>query len=130
MASDVEWKSMMHQPVAFFVVMPVALLFSFATPLLSWVMHLLMDYVETYYLGLASMPEMALTVILAAILVMGELNLCRKLSGEPVTFRAFVSWELDRSLGEAKQWLPSRANKKPIGPPLPLDKISALDVQD
>lgn len=118
MASDIVWKSMMHQPVALIVVMPMALLFTYALPLLSWALHLLMDYVQTNYLGVASLPEMALTAILAVLVITGEVSRYRKTTDGPATFRAFLGWEIGRVLGEVKRWLPARRKKVPIDSPL------------
>jgi hypothetical protein len=114
MASDIEWKSMLHQPVALIIVLPMALLFTYALPLLSWALHLLMDYVQTYYLGVASLPEMALTVTLVGILIMDEVSLCRHITHSPVTIRTFLAWELGRVTKEARNWLPARTKKRPV----------------
>jgi hypothetical protein len=118
MAADVEWKSLMHQPVTFVIVAPVALLFTYALPLLAWALHLLMDFVQTSYLGVASIPEMALTVVLMAAVIANEVQLFRQATDGPATFRAFLSWGAGRVVGEVKRWLPLPSKKAPTDPGL------------
>jgi len=114
MESNIEWKSLMHQPVAFLIVAPIALLFAFALPLLSWILHLVMDFVQIHYLGIASLPELVLMTSVTALLVLDDLSLCRMLSEKPVGLRAFLGWELGQFKGEAKHWLPFPSRKVPV----------------
>ena len=107
MASNIEWKSLMHQPVAFLIVAPIAILFTFALPLLSWVLHLAMDFVQIQYLGIASVPEMILAVTLASVLLWDDVSLCRLRSEKRVGLRTFLSWEWGQIKAEAKHWLPT-----------------------
>ena len=107
MASNIEWKSLMHQPVAFLIVAPIAILFTFALPLLSWVLHLAMDFVQIHYLGIASVPEMILAVTLASVLLWDDVSLCCLRSEQRVGLRTFLSWEWGQIKAEAKHWLPT-----------------------
>ncbi len=114
MAADIEWKSLMHQPVAFFVVAPIAVFFVYALPLLSWVLHLLMDYVQIQFLGIASGAEIILALTVAAILVRDDLKLCQLIKDEPLKLRTFLSWEFSQLMREVRQWLPTWARRTPV----------------
>ncbi len=113
MASDIEWKSLMHQPVALVVVMPVALMFTYALPLLSWALHLFMDYAQIQYLGIASTPEMILTLIAATLLVWNDYVMHRQVNEGSITIRSFLNWELRQLKAEARSWFPSWVRRTP-----------------
>ncbi|MCU0859784.1 MAG: hypothetical protein MUE55_04295 [Thermoplasmata archaeon] len=65
-----QWKSMLHAPVAAFVVGSVSLASRLAFPALFWFVHIAMDQLEDSFLGLFSIVEMVLMVSSAGILVL------------------------------------------------------------
>lgn len=69
MASDLEWKSMFHNPAAIVLIGPAAIGFRMAVPVLAWGLHIAMDWLQIEYLGVLSLPEMLLFIILLAALV-------------------------------------------------------------
>ncbi len=113
MAADIEWKSLMHQPVAFFVVAPIAVFFVYALPLLSWVLHLLMDYVQIQFLGIISKPEIFLMMTMLAILVSNDYALYSQVNDGLLSVRSFLRWELAHFKGEIRTWLPSLSRRSP-----------------
>ncbi len=70
MSADGQWKSLLHSPVAAMVVGPVASASRLALPLLFWGVHISMDYVEDAFLGLLSVPEIALLCASASALAL------------------------------------------------------------
>jgi Ni,Fe-hydrogenase I cytochrome b subunit len=52
-----QWKSMLHNPIAAAVVVPISAAFTLAVPLIFWGVHLLMDYAEQAFLGHFSAVE-------------------------------------------------------------------------
>jgi len=69
LSSDVQWKSLLHSPQAILFVAPVVLGFRMVLPLVAWGAHLLMDFVQTNYLGIGSPAEMFLMGVIALILL-------------------------------------------------------------
>lgn len=63
-----QWKSVLHSPVAAFVVGPMSIASRLAVPLIFWGVHLGMDASEGI-LGLFSLPEAILIVMSTAVLV-------------------------------------------------------------
>ena len=55
-----QWKSMLHAPVAAFVVGSVSIASRMAFPVLFWFVHIVMDQFEDSVVGLFSLPEMLL----------------------------------------------------------------------
>jgi hypothetical protein len=107
LTSDVQWKSLMHQPVAAVVVGPIAALFRFSIPLLAWGVHLIMDYVQIEYLGVASAKEMVFLLSLAFLLLFLELSDFRERSAESGWAR-FLEWEKRRVLSMVQPIIPQR----------------------
>ena len=92
LTSDVQWKSLMHDPMAAIILVPAAIGFRFVVPLLAWGMHLVMDYVQINYLGVMSVPEFILLGLLVAIFVYIEAREVQN-AGKPITVRnLFESW--------------------------------------
>lgn len=56
------WKSLLHYPVGFFVVAPLAIGWRFMVPLLFWSVHLGMDYLQTEFVKYSTPME---TVVFA-----------------------------------------------------------------
>ncbi len=69
MASDLEWKSLLHSPVAAIIVGPACIGFRMAIPALAWGLHLAMDWVQIEYLGVLSAVEMTLLFALIVALI-------------------------------------------------------------
>lgn len=100
LTSDVQWKSLMHDPMAAFVMVPAAIGFRFFVPLLAWGGHLLMDYVQINYLGVMSIPEFIFLGLLAAAFLYIESRDVR-CSGKDVTVRNLLgrwSFQMDAVL--------------------------------
>ncbi|NLK26374.1 MAG: hypothetical protein GX307_07380 [Euryarchaeota archaeon] len=72
LTADVQWKSLFHSPIAAAIVLPASVGFRMAVPLLAWGLHLLMDWVQIEYLGVLSMVEMILMLVLFAVLLVLE----------------------------------------------------------
>ena len=69
MASDLEWKSLFHSPVAAFIIGPLSAGFRMAVPALAWGLHLGMDWLQIEYLGVLSAVELVLLIALIAALL-------------------------------------------------------------
>ncbi|NLI74382.1 MAG: hypothetical protein GX369_06400 [Euryarchaeota archaeon] len=69
MASDLEWKSLLHNPVAIAIIGPASAGFRMCLPAFAWGLHLIMDWVQIEYLGVLSMTEIVLMVALVVILI-------------------------------------------------------------
>ncbi len=65
-----QWKSMLHAPVAAFVVGSVSLASRLAFPALFWFVHIAMDHLEDSILGLFSASEMVLLACSAGVLML------------------------------------------------------------
>ncbi len=111
MDSNIEWKSLMHQPIASVIFVPSVIFLSFALIILSWSIHLLMDFVQIYFLGVVSMPEIILTFTMAALIIYDYVGLWRLRGDESIGSRSFMRWELKRAKGEIKNWLPSKSRE-------------------
>lgn len=72
MASDLEWKSMLHSPAAAIIIGPACMGFRMAIPALAWGLHLVLDWVQIEYLGVLSAVEMVLLVTLVVALIVLE----------------------------------------------------------
>jgi len=55
--SGLAWRSLMHYPVGAFVVMPLAVGWRLMLPLLFWLSHLFMDYLQAATLAYSAMVE-------------------------------------------------------------------------
>ena len=100
LASDIQWKSLLHSPEGILFVAPVVLMSRWMIPLLAWGLHLVMDYVQIYYLGIFSPFEMVLLVALTV----GLLHLERQdYLGETgnASFRKFLDWEMAKLIAFA-----------------------------
>lgn len=74
LAADIQWKSMLHNPMAALVVIPATLGFRMYIPAVAWGLHLLCDWVQIEFLGITSLPEMALLAVLAGALTYMEMR--------------------------------------------------------
>ncbi len=95
LASDIQWKSLLHSPEGILFVAPVVLISRWMIPLLAWGLHLTMDYVQIYYLGIFSPFEIGLLIALT----LGLLHLERQdYLGETgnTSLRTFMDWEVAR----------------------------------
>ena len=95
LASNIQWKSLMHSPEAIFLVAPVAASFRLALPLVAWAAHLLMDYVQISYLGVMSGVEFLFLGALLLVLLTVELRE-RRLHAPGITVRGLLVWEVVR----------------------------------
>ncbi len=102
MASDVSWKSLIHDPVAFIIVAPVSVMFRYLLPLLAWGLHIVMDYVQEAYLGLSSIPEMVVIGALTSSLLYLEFKhfLCQERAC------SFFRWEMTRAVSTLHSYVP------------------------
>lgn len=102
MHTGIQWKSLMHDPMAAIILVPAAVGFRFFMPLVAWALHLLMDYVQMHYLGIASIPEFIfLGLLIVCYLYLGSKDL--HFSDKPVTLRNLLNHEaaqLDSALRE------------------------------
>jgi hypothetical protein len=93
MASNIQWKSLLHSPEGILFVAPVVLMSRWTIPLVAWGLHLLMDYVQINYLGIFSPFEM----VLLAALSIGLLHLERQdylAETGNASYRRFLDWEV------------------------------------
>jgi len=72
LSSDIQWKSLLHNPIAAMIIAPASVGFRNAVPLLAWGLHLAMDWVQIEVLGVLSAPEMVLIAALVGALVLME----------------------------------------------------------
>lgn len=95
MMSDVSWKSLIHEPIAFIIVAPSSVIFRFMLPLLAWGLHITMDYIQEAYLGISSVPELMLIGTLVSVLTYMEFRQfkCQKIGRSSTSF---LEWERDR----------------------------------
>jgi len=76
LSSDIQWKSLLHSPIAATIIAPISIGFRMAVPILAWGLHLMMDYVQTEYLGVLSVTEMTLMVgLIIALLALEKREL-------------------------------------------------------
>ena len=68
-SSDVQWKSVLHSPVALGLFVPMSDSFRFFIPLIFWGTHISLDYIQQNFLGIASLAEMLLFFSVVAILI-------------------------------------------------------------
>jgi hypothetical protein len=95
LASDIQWKSLLHSPEGIVFVAPVVLTSRWMIPLVAWGLHLVMDYVQIHYLGIFSPTEVVLLVVLSAGLLHLEYQDYR--AGTTTgSFRKFLDWEVAR----------------------------------
>jgi hypothetical protein len=95
--SGVQWKSMLHNPIAVLVVAPASVGFRFAIPLSFWGIHILMDTVQIEYLGVASFAEIVFIGLLFLAMMWTELRVFNTQHHDYETSTGkFVSWEMKR----------------------------------
>lgn len=66
--ADGQWKSLLHNPMAAALVGPMSIGSRLAVPLLFWGVHVCMDQIEDIFLGVFSVPEIALLGLVSAVL--------------------------------------------------------------
>lgn len=97
LSSGIQWKSILHSPMAIMIVAPASMAFRFAVPLSFWGVHVLMDTFQIEYLGVASAVEIVFIVLLFLALIWTEFrvfkiqNQCSENSTA-----SFTSWEMKR----------------------------------
>jgi len=69
LSDNIQWKSLMHQPLAGIVVAPLSIGYRLMIPLSMWALHLFLDYIQTFYLGVASVWEILFIAVLVFALV-------------------------------------------------------------
>ncbi len=106
LSSEVQWKSIIHQPVAALVVIPLSMTFKWAAPLIAWGSHIIMDWVQMTYLGTASLAEAAFFIVLAALIILMEVGCYREESRERTRRDSFSSWERKRAEHFIKWMIP------------------------
>lgn len=100
LASDIEWKSLLHSPIAALIIAPAAVGFRNAIPLVAWGLHLAMDWVQIEVLGVLSLPEMVLIAVLAASLLLMEKRDLDSATGRKNGYRAVVGRMVRQAEGE------------------------------
>jgi len=115
LSSDIQWKSLAHSPVGILFVAPVALAANTVIPILAWGLHLVMDYVQIYYLGIASPVEMLLLTLLVIGLLYIERMEYQAATGDP-SFRGLLKWEADRAAAMASALPLVRSIRRRKGP--------------
>ncbi|MEM2943788.1 MAG: hypothetical protein QXN93_06285 [Methanomassiliicoccales archaeon] len=97
LSSPVQWKSILHSPMAIIIVAPASISFRYSIPIIAWCSHLVMDFVQIELLGVLSLAEMILILVLFFIYVFMEVREFRiKCSLRPSGVRQFISWELGK----------------------------------
>lgn len=69
MASDVQWKSVLHSPVSLAMIVPLSSSFRFFIPTIFWGSHIVMDFMQQNFLGIASPAEFAIFGILLVSII-------------------------------------------------------------
>lgn len=69
MSSDVQWKSVLHSPIALGLFVPMSDSFRFFIPMIFWGSHISLDYIQQNLLGIASMAEILLFTSVAIALI-------------------------------------------------------------
>ncbi len=100
LASDIQWKSLLHSPEGILFVAPVVLVTRWTIPLLAWGLHLVMDYVQMNYLGISSPTEIVLLVTMGIGLLYLE-HQDYVAGTEKVSSRGFLDWEVAKLLSFA-----------------------------
>jgi hypothetical protein len=95
LTSDVQWKSLLHSPEGILFVGPVALITRMLVPLLAWGLHILLDYVQIYYLGICSPLEILLMALLFIALLAYEKKDHDAVADDP-SLRGLLKWEVQR----------------------------------
>ncbi|HDP97091.1 MAG TPA: hypothetical protein ENN25_05305 [Euryarchaeota archaeon] len=80
MSADVQWKSVLHSPVALGLFVPMSDSFRFFIPIIFWGTHISLDYIQQNFLGIASLAEM----ILFSSVVVALIFLRSRDSNEPI----------------------------------------------
>jgi hypothetical protein len=95
LSSDIQWKSLLHSPEGALFVAPVLLVSRMAVPLLAWGLHLVMDHVQIYYLGICSPIEILLLVAMGFALLYIENRSYREMAEAP-SLKGLFRWEAAR----------------------------------
>ncbi len=98
---SVQWKSAIHDPSAIILVAPCSVAVRFFAPLLAWMLHILMDYIQIQYLGPASLVEIALLASLFALFLAIEKKALERERGDGISLAQLTGFELER----ATEWL-------------------------
>jgi hypothetical protein len=69
MGSDMQWKSVLHSPVALGLFVPMSDSFRFFIPMIFWGAHISLDYIQQNFLGIGSAAEMILFFSVVAVLI-------------------------------------------------------------
>jgi hypothetical protein len=65
-----QWKSLLHSPVALGAIVPMSYVTVVAVPLIFWMVHVSMDFIEETFLGnFSSIEAMLLTVCSVALVI-------------------------------------------------------------
>jgi len=102
-ASGLPWKSLFHEPVGAFFVVPLAIGWRYMTPLLFWGTHLAADELQMATLGSSAIVESVLlsaTVVVIVFLVYSRWSALN----DQQSFRVFLT----QSWAQVRAWL-SRA---------------------
>ena len=109
LAADVHWKSAMHSPVAIMIVAPASVAFRMAIPMVFWSVHIAMDFVQEEYLGISSLPELALFAFCVGTLGWLEYGIYRSQEYAKYTsFKKFLTWEGRRIVDLVDELSPRR----------------------
>jgi hypothetical protein len=97
LSSGIQWKSILHSPIAIMIVAPASMAFRFAVPLSFWGIHVLMDAFQIEYLGVASAVEIVFIALLFLALIWTEFRVFKvqhQCFGKLA--KSFASWEVKR----------------------------------
>lgn len=89
--SGLVWRSLLHEPVGAFVVMPLAVGWRFMLPLLFWSAHVGIDYVQNATLAYSVVVEAAVFSATIASIVWILYRRWSELQSDDTDFRKFLS---------------------------------------
>lgn len=101
-ASGLPWKSLFHEPVGAFFVVPLAIGWRYMTPLVFWGAHLLADELQVATLDQSAVVESVLFTGVVVAIVYVAYSRWSALSGDE-SFMVF----LHESWAQTRQWLAS-----------------------
>lgn len=74
MEADVQWKSILHNPITFGMIAPLSHMFKIFFPVIFWSVHIFMDFIQQSWLGIASPFEIMLFGIVIIFIVILRLR--------------------------------------------------------
>ena len=90
--SGIPWRSLLHEPVGAFVVMPLAVGWRFMLPLLFWSAHVGIDNLQNATLAYSAAVEVAVFSATIGSIVWILYRRWSELQGDDADFRKFLSY--------------------------------------